>query len=39
VNRTITVDVEAKGKDAAIVALRDALVVDASSRQDRAQRR
>jgi UV DNA damage endonuclease len=39
VNRTITVDVEAKAKDAAIVALRDALAVSAPSCQDRAQRR
>lgn len=38
VNRTITVDVEAKAKDAAIVALRDALAVSAPSCQDRAQR-
>lgn len=34
VNRTITVDVEAKAKDAAIVALRDALAVSAPSCED-----
>ena len=39
VNRTITVDVEAKAKDAAIVALLDALAVSGPSCQDRAQRR
>jgi len=39
VNRTITVDVEAKAKDAAIVALRDALAISAPSCQDRPQRR
>ena len=39
VNRTITVDVEAKAKDAAIVSLRDALAVSAPSCQDRAQHR